>query len=185
MAPAIPAPGGRIGSASSAFGLGMINLPAGAIAMPQDLSPVERPDLDRFEGQMLAAANAERANAGLEPLRPDPRLTTVARWRSDDMATRGYFSHDIGGYMVFTVLRSSGYEYRVAGENLAYNYSPAGSSVSAAHSALMNSPAHRENILRGEFTHAGVGLAVVPDGRRVYTQIFSKPAQEPLQRTEA
>ena len=116
--------------------------------------------------------NADRVAHGLAPLEFDPSLATVARWRSEDMASRGYFSHDIGGYQVFQVLRDQGISYRVAGENLAYNYHPFEETAARAERALMESPTHRDNILRPDYTHVGIGVAVAADGRYLYTQLF-------------
>jgi uncharacterized protein YkwD len=145
-----------------------------------DVPAPEAPEVLRAEWRMLSVLNDERMRNGLAPLAPDDTLANVARWRSDDMASRNYFSHDIGGYLVFSVLRDTGYSYRTAGENLAYNYYTEDRSVSEAHAALLRSPSHRENMLRPDFTHAGIGVAVVADGRRIYTQLFSTPyAQMP------
>ena len=118
--------------------------------------------------------NADRVAHGLAPLEFDPGLATVARWRSEDMAARGYFSHDIGGYQVFQVLQDQGISYRVAGENLAYNYYGAEETAARAEHALMNSPSHRDNILRPDYTHVGIGVAVAPDGRFLFTQLFKR-----------
>ena len=130
--------------------------------------------IQSFEGHFFNLLNEDRVNNGLAPLEYDPGLSSVARWRSDHMATRGYFSHDIGGYQVFQVIKDQGIAYRVAGENLAYNYHGADQTVPAAERALMQSPSHRENILRADYTHAGVGIAVTPDGKFLYTQLFKK-----------
>ena len=118
--------------------------------------------------------NADRVANGLAPLEFDPSLATIARWRSEDMAMRGYFSHDIGGYQVFQVLRDQGVSYRVAGENLAYNYYSPEETARRAEIALMDSPSHRANILRADYTHVGVGVAQAPDGRYLFTQLFKK-----------
>ena len=138
----------------------------------QALSAAPSEAVMSLEQQFFTLLNADRTASGLAPLAYDPDLSTVARWRSEDMAARTYFSHDIGGYMVFSVLKEQGISYRVAGENLAYNYQSADRTVSAAGAALMNSPTHRDNILRGDYTHAGVGIAMAPDGRVLYTQLF-------------
>lgn len=90
------------------------------------------------------------------------------------MAARNYFSHDIGGYQVFQVLRDWGISYRVAGENLAYNYFGPDAAAAQAEWALMESPGHRANILRPDFTHVGMGVAVAADGRYLFTQLFRK-----------
>ena len=127
-----------------------------------------------LETQAIDLMNADRVVNGLAPLQFDATLATIARWRSEDMATRGYFSHDIGGYQVFTVLRDQGVSYRVAGENLAYNYYTQDVTAPQAERALMESPSHRANILRPDYTHVGIGVSVAPDGRYLFTQLFKK-----------
>jgi uncharacterized protein YkwD len=126
------------------------------------------------ESQGIDLVNADRAASGLAPLQFDPSLATIARWRSEDMAARNYFSHDIGGYQVFQVLRDWGIAYRVAGENLAYNYYGQDAAAAQAERALMESPGHRANILRPDFTHVGIGVAVAADGRHLFTQLFKR-----------
>ena len=89
------------------------------------------------------------------------------------MVARNYFSHDIGGYQVFSVLQDKGIEYRVAGENLAYNYAPPVTAVAEAEVAFMSSPSHRANILRTDYTHIGVGMTIGSGGKVVFTQLFT------------
>src|SRR4051794_18215763 len=45
------------------------------------------------ELQTFAGVNSIRVQAGLQPLKADADLTDLARSRSEDMATQGYFSH--------------------------------------------------------------------------------------------
>src|SRR5690625_3034822 len=54
-----------------------------------DTSPVQ--DLAEFEGQVVELTNEERTKAGLQPLAIDEELSRVAREKSQDMATSGYF----------------------------------------------------------------------------------------------
>src|SRR5687767_13822253 len=126
------------------------------------------------ESVLIDLLNADRAAHGLPALEFDPGLATVARWRSEDMAERRYFRHDIGGYQVFEVMRDHGVTYRVAGENLAYNYYSPEETAARAERALMESPTHRANILRSDYTHVGVGVAVAPDGRYLFTQLLKR-----------
>lgn len=135
-----------------------------------------------FEAQMLTLVNADRAAQGLAPLKVDPTLARIARWRSEDMATANYFSHDIGnvpGRLVFQVLLDQGVDYDAAGENLARYYLDQADPTKVAEAALMDSPTHRRNILRPDFTHLGVGVAVSPDGRVIYTQLFKAVLPQP------
>jgi hypothetical protein len=98
-----------------------------------------RPDLEK---RMLDLVNQERAEAGLRPLAPDPELTEVARRHSTDMFARGYFAHDTPeGLSPFDRMRAADVRFLTAGENLAL-----APTLSVAHTGLMNSPGHRENI---------------------------------------
>ena len=58
------------------------------------------------EKQLVSLTNQSRASAGLKALKVDSTLTSIARWRSKDMITRNYFSHNVppSGYNVFAVL---------------------------------------------------------------------------------
>jgi uncharacterized protein YkwD len=110
-----------------------------------------RPDL---EARMLALINNERTATGLSPLAPDPELTEVARRHSADMFARGYFAHDTPeGRDPFDRMHEANVRFLTAGENLAL-----APTVQIAHTGLMNSPGHRENILRPQFRRIGIGI---------------------------
>ena len=59
---------------------------------PEPPPPVVGCD-DPIEQEVIALANAARADAGLGPLSCDPDMTRAARLHSQDMCDRGYFSH--------------------------------------------------------------------------------------------
>ncbi len=110
-----------------------------------------RPDL---EAKMLQLVNMEREKAGLQKLRIDPQLRDLARSHSVDMLERGYFAHVTpDGKDPFDRMRAAGIQYFSAGENLAF-----GATLSIAHRGLMESPGHRENILRPAFGRIGIGV---------------------------
>lgn len=129
-------------------------------------------DVAAAESAFLDLLNADRTANGLAPLQADPRLMDLARWRSEDMVARNFFSHDIGGLTIFQLLRDRQIPFRVAGENLAYNTFDEARTVAVAQDGLMSSPGHRANILRAQFNLVGVGVAAAPDGKVVYTQVF-------------
>ncbi|HVF51420.1 MAG TPA: CvpA family protein [Pyrinomonadaceae bacterium] len=107
-----------------------------------------------LEAQMLELVNRERRAVGLSSLAPDDELREVARRHSGDMFARGYFAHVTPeGRDPFDRIRESGYNFRIAGENLAL-----APTLSIAHTGLMNSPGHRANILRPEFGRVGIGI---------------------------
>ncbi|MBI5277048.1 MAG: CvpA family protein [Burkholderiales bacterium] len=113
--------------------------------------PKLRPDL---EERMLDMVNAERAEHGLKPLQADRELQQVARAHSRDMFARGYFSHvSPEGEDLRDRLDEAHARYLAAGENLAL-----AQTLPIAHQGLMNSPGHRENILRPQFGHLGIGV---------------------------
>ena len=58
--------------------------------------------------------------------------------------------------------------YRV-GENIAYGYSSASSTVNA----WINSPSHKAN-LEGDYTHFGGAIKIDEEGKKYYTNIFIK-----------
>ncbi|HEU5315716.1 MAG TPA: CAP domain-containing protein [Chloroflexota bacterium] len=133
-------------------------------------------DVSAAEQLFLDLLNADRITAGLPALTPDPRLADIARWRSEDMVARNYIGHDIGGYTVGRLLHDRSVPFILAGENIVSNTYGDSSTVARAQEELMRSAAHRENILRPEYNLVGVGVALGPNGRTVYTQIFIQGA---------
>lgn len=120
------------------------------------------------EQQMLNLVNQERSRNRLAPLQADLQLTRLARLKSQDMISKRYFSHQSPTYgSPFDMLKNNGVSYRTAGENIAGN-----GSVSGAHTALMNSPGHRANILKREFTHVGIGVIDGGQYGKMFTQLF-------------
>ena len=117
------------------------------------------------EKDLIALTNRSRAAAGLRALKVDSTLTSVARWRSKDMITRDYFSHDIPGYgRVFKKLDAKGYCYKLAGENIGWNTYPDDLATAAIHKMFMDSSGHRRNILNKAWDVIGVGC--LPGPRR-------------------
>ncbi|HEX6417925.1 MAG TPA: CAP domain-containing protein [Acidimicrobiales bacterium] len=116
-----------------------------APAPPPPPSPTE---------QVVALANAARAEAGCDPLAVDERLTAAAQAHSDDMAANDYFSHDsLDGRTFVDRVLAAGYP-RPSAENIAAGQRTA----QAVHDAWMGSDGHRANILNCDFTAIGVGL---------------------------
>lgn len=110
-----------------------------------------RPDL---EAELLRLVNRERTQRGLQPLKADAELTKVAREHSDDMFTRGYFSHYTPeGLDPFDRMKKDGVHFLTGGENIAITQT-----LTMAHTGLMNSPGHRANILNPAFGRLGIGI---------------------------
>jgi len=123
------------------------------------------------ERQLFDLVNEERTQRGFDALIWDERLVPVARAHSQEMFTLKYFSHESPtSGSPFDRLKAAQISYSRAGENLAY-----AQSVSVAHRALMDSPGHRENILRPEFTRIGIGVVNAGIYGRMVTQLFLTP----------
>lgn len=147
----------------------------GLLARP---SPVQAWSAGSFsstaERELAALTNRARAAAGRRALRVDSVLTSIARWRSKDMITRGYFSHQIpGGGTVFDVLQRKGYCFKLAGENIGWNSYPDDIATRAVHEQFMASSGHRRNILGSAWDVVGIGAYKGPTGKKMYTVIFA------------
>ena len=141
-------------------------VPTPAPAPTPTPAPVQ--GLTADEQTMFNLVNSERTAQGLKPLQIDMRLVKLARMKSQDMIDKNYFDHTSPTYGTpFEMMHNYGVTYNYAGENLAGN-----STTNAAHTALMNSPGHRANILNVNYTHIGIGI--VDGGRygKMFTQEF-------------
>ncbi len=131
---------------------------------------VANPVIDQdAEMEMLRLVNEERALRGLPELVMDETLRAVARQHSADMFQRGYFSHNNPeGNTPFDRMQAGGVSFILAGENLAV-----APTISIAHKGLMDSPGHRENILRPQFHRVGIGAARGGRYGIMFTQNFA------------
>ncbi|WP_371925005.1 CAP domain-containing protein [Halobacillus sp. A1] len=127
-----------------------------------------------FEGKVVELVNEERAKEGLEPLEMYDRLSDLARLKSQDMADNDYFDHTSPTYgSPFDMMNQYDFSYWSAGENIAAGQR----SPEQVVEGWMNSPGHRENIMKEDFTHIGVGY-VEESGDRYgtyWTQHFMTP----------
>lgn len=138
-------------------------------------------DLSYFEYEVVRLVNIERAKEGLQPLEISYELTEIARQRSIDMANGLPFSHyylddsrnRIGEAIAYQMMKQRGIRYFMAGENIAAGQDTPQDVVDA----WMNSPGHRANILRPEFTSIGVGFTdeTITSYNTYWTQIFAAP----------
>lgn len=112
--------------------------------------------------------NSDRARYGLEPLILDPELSRIARVKSMDMRDNQYFSHHSPTYGdVRSMLRTFGYAYTAAAENIAHH-----ATVEKAQAAFLSSPGHRRNVLSKAYSRVGLGIAMDARGFVYLTQIF-------------
>ncbi len=126
-------------------------------------------DYSAFQKKVVELVNAERAKAGLKPLKMNTELSKVATLKSQDMAKNNYFSHTSPTYgSPFDMMKKFGISYKTAGENIAMGQT----TPEQVMNGWMNSSGHRANILKASFTEIGVGIAKNSSGRLYWTQQF-------------
>jgi uncharacterized protein YkwD len=143
-----------------------------------DLLPVTS---DQQEGDLsvqgiISDTNKERALQGLPNLNVSDKLNQSAEFKLQDMFKNQYFEHvSPSGQSVSDVVRQTGYDYIVVGENLALGVFGGDQQVV---DAWMASPGHKRNILDPRYQD--IGLAVgkgLYQGRTQWliVQHFGKP----------
>ncbi len=149
--------------ATSAFAQNMIPMPTMGAVMTAD------------EMRYIELTNKERAARGLSQLVVDPLLVEVGREHSREMAEKNYFSHTspttslktpLDRYLAAETHRPA---WALVGENLFYCSIV---DVDRGHTAFMNSPGHRENILEPRYERMGVGIYVNARGEFYVTEMF-------------
>jgi uncharacterized protein YkwD len=105
--------------------------------------------------------NQERKDRRLGGMRLDPELGRVAMRHTKEMSLANTLAHTTTSQLTRRVTN-----WATLGENVGV-----GSTVGTLHTAFMNSPAHRENVLYDTFNNVGVGVKKA-DGRMWVTVIF-------------
>lgn len=119
-----------------------------------------------YEQKVIDLVNQIRVQNGLKKLTANWELSRVARYKSQDMKDKKYFSHTSPTYgSPFNMIKNFGISFKTAGENIAYGYS----TPEAVVNGWMNSEGHRKNILNPNYTQIGVGY--VASGH-YWTQMF-------------
>lgn len=115
-----------------------------------DMSPVA----------LLQETNRERQADDETVLQMNTQLSAAAQAKADDMVAHNYWSHNTpDGRQPWSFMTAAGYNYQLAGENLAYGFSNA----AAVTTGWMNSTEHRANILNARYQDIGFGIATSPN----------------------
>ena len=119
------------------------------------------------ETELFGYINSERAREKLAPLIWDDDLYNVARSHSEDMSATSHVSHaGSDNSQPVDRIRAGGLYASKTAENIARDLN-----VISAHTSLMESFYHRENILDPEMTHAAV--AIIHSHQYLYvTELF-------------
>lgn len=125
---------------------------------------------------VVAETNKQREMYGALPLHNNSKLNLAAKAKLEDMFRKQYFEHvSPDGKQPSDVIKASGYDFILVGENLALgNYK----NDQVLVEAWMNSPGHRANILDQKFDEIGVAVGKgMYEGREVWmaVQEFGTP----------
>ncbi|MGW0830328.1 CAP domain-containing protein [Streptomyces prunicolor] len=131
--------------------------------------PLTAGNLAQTADRVVELTNAERARAGLRALAVDPLLAAAAQAHSTDMVARAFYSHTSpDGSQPWDRAAAAGARRRTIGENIACGQRTPAEVVEG----WMNSPGHRANILKPDFTHIGIGFAGGGQMGTYWTQLF-------------
>lgn len=138
---------------------------------------------DQIRYIALELANRDRAEKGLAPLVEDRLLSSAAELHALDMARHGYFDHysPNGQGPTERFIALGGKSPGVA-ENIVYTFHRGNSprvtvkELQEFQQRWMNSAPHRKNLLSSRYKSFGFGVAISPDGNRIYAvQMFGLP----------
>jgi uncharacterized protein YkwD len=135
-----------------------------------DVEPKSPPNIapGEWAGTDLASMlDAVRREVGLSTFSRDPALDAVALAHARSMMRQQSTSHDAGDGAPIERLHSAGISANEAGENVAH-----AASLVQAHRAIWNSPSHRKNLVRADFSRAGTAAVTDADGSVWVTEIF-------------
>lgn len=125
--------------------------------------------------------NEQRSQFVQKPLIRSSLLDQAAKLKAEDMVKNSYFAHySPDGVTPWHWFQEVGYTYAYAGENLAVHFNDSKMVVDA----WMNSPTHKANIIKNEYTEIGIGTAkgVYEGYDTVFVvQLFGTPAKNTKQ----
>ncbi len=133
--------------------------------------------------RLYQLTNKQRQKNNLPQLILNDELSQAAYKKAQNMFENNYWAHyGPDGTAPWNFILASGYKYEYAGENLAKNFLFSQNVVDA----WMDSPTHKDNILRQEFSD--VGFAVVNgvlngEQTTLVVQMFGKPVRSLAQAT--
>ena len=144
------------------------------LVIQKQITAVKTGSFTAMEKNCFDQVNSMRTEKGLPLLAWADDLMAVARGHSADMGKRDFFDHtNPDGKDPFDRMSAAGINYTMAAENIAYNQGYGDPSTVAA-DGWRKSSGHYHNIMTPEYTESAIGIAVTPDGKYFFTQVFIK-----------
>jgi len=126
-------------------------------------------EVPQWRSSMLARVNEVRAQNGAGPVGSCPRLDQVSQDYAQLMADTGHFDHTgPGGESPWDRMRAGGYDYRGAGENIAWGQRHA----NRVQKGWEESVGHFRNMINPGHTDAGFGAAKSAGGDWYWVQMY-------------
>ena len=151
-------------------------------------APVDELDTPAVETAVLAEVNRERRESDLDAMKSDARLRKIARSHSQHMAANDYVAHEsLSGETRADRFGRLQYACERSGELVLFTYYRRPIQIDGAteryetgtnlargivESWLLSDP-HRRSLLDQSWTHAGVGIAISPEGTVYATTVLS------------
>lgn len=138
------------------------------------------PELPKVEAAIVEITNTVRAEQHLAALTVSAELTAAAKAYAALLARKGLISHDADGKLSDRTGRA-GYQHCMIAENLAMHQDSRGyqsrALAVAAMESWLNSPGHRDNLMKAEITETGVAVARTADPvpKYISVQLFGRP----------
>jgi uncharacterized protein YkwD len=129
---------------------------------------------------LVTLTNSSRHSYRLGSVYESDALNRAAQAKAEDMLKNQYFAHTSPqGIAPWDFVLAEKYNYLIAGENLAINFS----SAEGVGKAWMNSTGHKANILNKEFQEIGIGMAkgMYKGAEAIFVvQMFGTRAEQPM-----
>ncbi len=124
---------------------------------------------------VVAQINQQRLTQGEEPLVPNSALNQAAFAKAQNMFAQQYWAHVApDGTQPWFFFKQAGYNYSIAGENLARDFGNTPDMVNA----WMQSPTHKENIMNPRYHETGVAVVngtLLGTETTLVVQLFGTP----------
>ena len=104
---------------------------------------------------LIDLLNQERQSAGLQSLKENAKLNQAALLKAQDILEKDYFSHQSPeGMTSWHWFKIAGYNYKIAGENLAIGFLDS----QEVNQAWLDSSSHRANLLNPNYQDVGIAI---------------------------
>jgi uncharacterized protein YkwD len=119
--------------------------------------PTDKASIEEFRGELFATPS-------VAPLAWNTKLNEAARFHTDFMIAADAFDHELPGEPTLgNRIAATGYQAWSWGENIAYGQTQ----IRFAHSSLVHSDSHRDNLARATFTEIGIAAGSVTASNRL------------------